>query len=63
MREKLTLSLMFVAILGCIGVWDLFCLFSQRPNDTVSSVVRESAQQWPVIAFAAGMLIGHLFWS
>lgn len=30
---------------------------------TISRVLRAAAMQYPIIAFAAGVLIGHLFWS
>lgn len=30
---------------------------------TISRVVRQAAMDYPIIPFAVGVLIGHLFWS
>lgn len=45
-----------------VGVWDAYCLFSGDEGSTASSIVRQLIARWPILAFAAGVLTGHLFW-
>jgi hypothetical protein len=54
----IVLSLCF----ALVAFWDLVCLLRESPNCTVSFVVYKYSQEFPVLPFAFGMLMGHLFW-
>jgi hypothetical protein len=44
-------------------IFDAFMVANGKPGDTISEVITEAAHRWPVIAFAFGLLCGHLFWG
>jgi len=46
--------------------WDVYvAFFNKTPNDrdTISGIVLGWARKHPVVPFAFGVLMGHLFWS
>lgn len=51
----------FMAFLVAVGVFDLYAIFAARDEETVSQVIYQWAQRWPIIPFLAGMIAGHLF--
>ena len=55
--------MLIVLIVLVVGSWDSYLLFVGDEDATVSVVLYESARQWPVIAFMAGFLCGHVFWQ
>lgn len=62
-KPELLLSFGFLVIIVGIYTWDAFAVWQwQGPDKTVSSVLREWAGRQPILPFAAGVLIGHLFW-
>lgn len=59
-RVSLAVGLHLVVV--AIMVWDMIALASHRPDHTVSSIVRGWAYSAPILPFAIGVVIGHLFW-
>ena len=55
--------MLIVLIILVVGGWDAYLLLSGNQDATVSVVLYQSARQWPVIAFVAGFLCGHVFWQ
>lgn len=53
-------SLLLVVVLG-VGVVDLAALLSRGQILTVTEVVQLWSREWPIIPFAVGVIIGHLF--
>jgi hypothetical protein len=60
-KAQLTLVLIFLVVSTTIGFWDAWAMFTDRPEATVSSLVRDWSHKWPVLPFALGCLAGHLF--
>lgn len=56
------LALVLLALLTAIGVYDVLVSYRVIPGCTVSSVIHDWSQQFPVMPFAIGLLIGHLLW-
>ena len=52
-----------VILVGCafLVIWDFIALFTGGIGDTISGVIWEWTSDWPVIAFVAGFVCGHLF--
>lgn len=55
-------TLFLAAALIACGIFDVWVLIEGRGNLTVSALVRAFAKEYPVLPFAGGMLMGHLFW-
>ena len=55
--------MLIVLIVLVVGSWDAYLLFAGDQDATFSVVLYESSRQWPVIAFVAGFLCGHVFWQ
>lgn len=56
-----------VSILGLtlvVAVWaiDLYCVQNGYSDASVSAVILSNARAHPILSFAAGILMGHLFW-
>jgi len=60
--KKITMGVIIAAIVGLVG-WDVYVGFTPTEGDTISEVIREMAYRYPIIAVAAGILVGHWFWS
>lgn len=58
-----------ITVAVCIGAtvsliaYDVVANAEGGVSATISRVLRQAAMDYPIIAFAAGVLIGHLFWS
>jgi hypothetical protein len=61
MRET-TVIIIWVAIVALIA-WDLFMVANGKPGDTISEVMLQQAQRHPILAFAMGVVAGHLYWG
>jgi hypothetical protein len=59
---KATRVAWLVAIIGLL-VYEGWTLLNSTPNDTLSEAVWEAAYTYPLLPFAAGVLIGHFFWQ
>jgi len=53
---------MLLGILAAVWLFDLYAGVSQTPAQTVSATILDWSRKWPMLPFAAGCLIGHLFW-
>lgn len=45
-----------------VGAYDIYAYNFLPPRSTVSYVLHTWAMQYPILPFASGVLIGHLFW-
>ena len=61
MTRKTTIAILVVATLLLIS-WDIWVYLEPTPGDTISEVLLKYARPHPVIPFAFGVLMGHLFW-
>jgi hypothetical protein len=48
-------------VLALVAVLDVWLASVHGPDATVSALVRDYSQRYPVIPLAVGVLIGHLF--
>lgn len=62
MSIKVSLAVLLHIIVVVIMVWDMVALAMHRPDHTISSIVRDWSYSAPILPFAIGMVIGHLFW-
>jgi hypothetical protein len=65
----MTLHWKNITIAFCIAVtvaaiaYDVLANAEGGVSATISRVLRAAAMDYPIIPFAVGVLIGHLFWS
>ncbi len=59
---QFALAIMFLLMIIAIYIWDATTLAAGRGDLTVSSVLKVWSQSQPILPFAAGMLVGHIFW-
>ena len=45
-----------------LSVYDVFVISKHGVETSISRVILKWAQKYPIIAFALGVLFGHLFW-
>ena len=57
------LAIALIVVVVAVGTWDCYVLFVLQRTCTVSAVVRWWAREYPIIAVAVGILIGHVFWG
>lgn len=62
MNAQFWLSILFLGIVVAIHIWDVTMMATARPEDTVSALVRDWSNKQPILAFAVGVLMGHVFW-
>ena len=58
-------TLTYWIILGVIAVlvlWDLFALTVFGPSATLSDVLKSLGFNYPILAFGAGVIVGHVLW-
>lgn len=60
-RNVTKFSIIGVAVL--LGGYDIFVVLKSGVNATISRVVYNAAADYPITAFAFGVLIGHLYWA
>jgi hypothetical protein len=57
-------SIVIAAVAVLLIAYDVWVKYKQPDgNATISWVVLSSSKRWPVIAFAFGFLMGHLFFQ
>jgi uncharacterized membrane protein len=61
MTKLLTQFVLLACIVLLIG-WDIVVAVNKIPGDTISEIVLGYARSSPIIPFAFGVLMGHLFW-
>jgi hypothetical protein len=57
------LASILVLIAAVIGFWDIYCVASSQPENTVSALLRDFGRDNLAFVFFAGFLAGHLFWQ
>lgn len=60
--RKITGAVVIAVTIGLIG-WDIFARIHGGYEATISAVIFETAFKEPVVPFAFGFLMGHLFWG
>jgi hypothetical protein len=58
--KKVTISILIACALLLIG-WDIYVAVNKDDGDTISEVLLWVGKH-PVIPFAFGVVMGHLFW-
>ena len=59
-----TITIIFcVAVTAAAIAFDVLVYREGGVSATISRVARAAAMNYPIIPFAVGVLIGHLFWS
>ncbi len=58
---KRTAAAWLIAIAGLLA-YEMYAVLNGAPGDTLSEAVWKYGQH-PMIAFAAGVLVGHFFWQ
>lgn len=53
---------LLLAVLVMVGIWDVYTLLYGESGQSVSQYLHRLATAWPILPFAVGVLIGHLFW-
>ncbi len=56
------LAITLAVCLAVVGVADVALNVRYGPEATVSRVVLSWTRSYPILAFAAGIVAGHLFW-
>lgn len=57
---KLTLMIVFLVAVIVSAGWDIYALTQNK--QTVSHMIWQFAQEWPIFPLLLGILLGHLFW-
>lgn len=57
-----TTKIIVAAVTGLVA-YDLYAAATPEEGDTISEVIARAAHRRPIIACAAGIIIGHFFWS
>ena len=55
-------KLIVIGIVVIVTAWDVVVVLMGRPEVTISAVILQLTRENPIIAFALGVIIGHLFW-
>lgn len=63
MAFKIT-EIVIIVVIIILVIYDIAILAVTRNTDnTISRVLLKLAQRWPIIAFALGIIFGHIFWT
>jgi len=54
-------TVLLAVLLASAGVYDVWAALRWGYPATLTAVVRDAAARWPIIPFAVGVLVGHLF--
>jgi len=60
--QSITVALVVGTLVALIA-YDVVADVEGGVSATISRVLRAAAMDYPIIPFAVGVLIGHLFWS
>lgn len=59
--RKITTGLIFFLILS-LGIYDVGVFIFGGGDATISTVLYQLAQAYPVLSFSLGFVTGHVFW-
>lgn len=62
MNASNILAVFALGSLALAGVWDALAIVTAHPQATVSHIVRDWTRDYPMIAFFAGLIAGHIWW-
>lgn len=62
MNYQIALALFFLLTIIVIYVWDAWAFGTGQPEKSVSTIIKEWARAQPILPFAVGLLVGHIFW-
>jgi len=60
--KNITVAVCIAATVALIA-YDVLANAQGGVSATISRVLRAAAMEYPIIPFAVGVLVGHLFWS
>ena len=63
MSDKLQTILVLGVSTVVLVAWDIWVAVRPPKGDTITSIIRGWATKHPVVPFALGVLMGHLFWT
>lgn len=63
MHPKTMTKIFIVAVIACITVFDVIIFSRGGTESTISWTIFEWSHEHPVVAFAMGFVMGHLFWQ
>ncbi len=55
-------SIGFILMFMLVGVYDLLAIMSKGKLESVTSHIQAWSQEFPLLPFVLGAIIGHLFW-
>jgi hypothetical protein len=56
-------QMLVAAVTAGLALYDLIPATRRGKGDTVSEVLRDAAHRYPIVAFGAGVLVWHWWWS
>jgi hypothetical protein len=59
---NVAVALLFMAVFVIVGAMDLLTVYRTNDTETVSSVLANWSQCFPILPFAVGVIVGHIFW-
>jgi len=62
MTPSFFLAMLFATFCLVIGIWDTYIVAFAQTEDTVSTIIRGWVHEYPILAFALGVIVGHVFW-
>lgn len=62
MTTRVITGWVIAAAIATLIVYDVVMIVNKTDGDTISEILLKVASRWPVIAFAAGVVVGHLWW-
>lgn len=61
MNKWITIGVLAACAAVLIG-WDIWVAVNDTPGDTISELALAFAGKHPILPFAVGVIVGHLFW-
>ncbi len=55
-------KILLIVVILIVSLFDTFVMYRCGREATITDVVYKCACEWPIIAFGAGMVCGHIFW-
>ncbi len=53
----------FLGLVGGLVAYELTAILTHDEPDTISAIFWDAATNRPILPFAMGVLMGHLFWQ
>jgi hypothetical protein len=58
----MTTEIGLLILLALVIALEGWALLNKKPGDTITEVTQRLIKLYPIIAFLAGLVCGHLFW-